>query len=98
MKYAWIAQIGIDGIPTYLGSFKSEIEASQYYENAVSNHNKGLLIEIKKPVYSSKFTGVQFDKSRNKWKAIIRCNGKEKYLGRFPSERIAVRAIKQFKI
>lgn len=36
--------------------------------------------------YSSKYKGVYFDKSRNKWMAAITINGKKKHLGRFSSE------------
>lgn len=36
--------------------------------------------------YSSKYTGVCWDKSRNKWFASIKINGKQKNLGRFNSE------------
>jgi hypothetical protein len=36
--------------------------------------------------YSSKYKGVCFDKSRNKWMAKIYINGKKKHLGRFSSE------------
>lgn len=35
---------------------------------------------------SSIYTGVSFDKARNKWQARIHINGKEKKLGRFANE------------
>lgn len=41
---------------------------------------------------TSKYLGVDFDKSRNKWKSRIRFNGKELYLGRFDSEIDAAKA------
>jgi len=36
--------------------------------------------------YSSKYVGVCWDKSRNKWMAQIKINGKKKHLGRFTNE------------
>lgn len=41
---------------------------------------------------TSKFKGVHFDKNRNKWKAEITINYKNKYLGRFDNEMDAVKA------
>jgi len=41
---------------------------------------------------SSKHTGVCWDKSRNKWVAQIKINGKRKYLGRFTNELEAGKA------
>ena len=38
---------------------------------------------------TSKYTGVSWDKERNKWRSEIRINGKIKYLGRFNSEEEA---------
>lgn len=38
---------------------------------------------------SSKYTGVSFDKSRNKWISSIYINGKNKNLGRFNNEEDA---------
>lgn len=36
----WVSQIRIDGKVNYLGGFKSEIEASQAYQKALSSLNK----------------------------------------------------------
>ena len=38
---------------------------------------------------SSKYTGVCFDKNRNKWISTIKINGKQKNLGRFKTEEEA---------
>lgn len=35
---------------------------------------------------TSKYLGVSFEKSRNKWKACIRFNGKQKTIGRYNTE------------
>ena len=41
---------------------------------------------------SSKYTGVSWDKSYNKWVCYIQINGKNKYLGRFKNENKASQA------
>ena len=41
---------------------------------------------------SSRFKGVSWDKSREKWAAYIKINWKKRYLGRFSSEKCAARA------
>lgn len=41
---------------------------------------------------TSKYIGVCFDKSRNKWAAEIRPEGKKKFLGRFNTEEEAAKA------
>jgi len=41
---------------------------------------------------SSKFVGITFDKSRNKWIATLRLNGKTTHLGRFLTEALAIEA------
>jgi len=41
---------------------------------------------------TSKYTGVCFEKSRNIWRAVIRNNGKEIFLGRFKCEILAKKA------
>lgn len=42
--------------------------------------------------YSSKYKGVYFVKSRNKWRAQIMINNKKKYLGHFDCELKAAKA------
>jgi hypothetical protein len=44
-----------------------------------------------KPRYS-KYVGITFDKSRNKWAAILRVKGKTLHLGRFLTETLAIEA------
>jgi len=41
---------------------------------------------------SSKYIGVYWDKSRQKWQAYLRIDGKKKHLGRFDIEEDAARA------
>lgn len=51
----------------------------------------------KKQFHSSKFVGVSFDKSRNKWSSQIYHNGKNLKLGRFNSEIEASLAYQNYK-
>lgn len=44
---------------------------------------------------SSKYMGVCFDKSRNKWMSYIQINGKNKFLGRFLTEKEAADSYKK---
>jgi len=52
------------------------LEIITHRENANKKHIKS----------SSEYTGVCWDKSRNKWISHIYINGKNKYLGRFENE------------
>jgi len=42
--------------------------------------------------YSSQYKGVHWVKSENKWRAVITCNSKVIYIGRFDDEKAAARA------
>jgi hypothetical protein len=44
------------------------------------------------PNKTSQYLGVYFDKARSKWSAVIRIDGKKKYLGRFLEEKDAAQA------
>ena len=46
----------------------------------------------KDSISTSKYTGVSFETSCNKWRAEIRINGKNKFLGRFTNEDDASKA------
>ena len=61
--------------------FESEGEARRTVEAArVELETTGDVIRKKKA------TGVNYDKSRNKWRATISNNGKRRFLGNFDSE------------
>ena len=55
---------------------KGNLETVTFRENTNQKHLKS----------SSKFTGVSWDKERNKWAAKIYINKKHNFLGRFNSE------------
>jgi len=82
----WQSAIRINGKKVYLGNFDSQEEASLFYDNALKNHLLGLQIEIKTHKWSSKYKGVSWFKTKNKWLSRIRVNGKDKFLGYFNNE------------
>ncbi len=83
----WGSRIYNNGMRTHLGYYDAEIEASKAYQLALSkikdgsfNHNDY------NPKWTSEYKGVSFHKASNKWRAEIRINGKNKYLGYFKTE------------
>lgn len=88
----WRSTIVINGKTKYLGTFDTEEEASKYYQDALKSIEEGADIKVKIHKYSSKYKGVNFDKSRCKWRSTIVINGKQKYLGRFKCELAASHA------
>lgn len=92
----WKSSIWIYDKRIHLGSFDTELEASEYYENALKNHLDGLVIEVKRKTFSSKYNGVSWDKSRNKWESSVTINRKKKHIGRFKTEIEAHNAYLQY--
>lgn len=86
LRNKWRASIYINGKHIKLGTFDTEEEASEYYQNALKNHLLGLPIDVKKHKFSSIYEGVSYDKNRGKWRVQIKIDGKKKCLGRFVSE------------
>jgi hypothetical protein len=82
----WRGQIVIGTTVKYLGVFDSEIEASEYYQNALISLKNGSKIIIKKPKVTSEYKGVSWNKNTNKWRACIRINNKQIHLGLFNTE------------
>jgi len=76
----------------HLGRFDTEIEASEAYKKALTRINNGLNIIKKEYNYSSKYTGVSWMKSRNKWVSSITTNSKQIHLGYFINEQEAYEA------
>lgn len=56
---------------------------------SVTSSQSGMNMTKKSKVSSSKYKGVCWDKSRNKWICHIKINGKSRFLGRFKSEKEA---------
>lgn len=82
----WKSSIVINGKDKYLGCFKTELEASKCYEDALFCHNNNLPIKNNLKLNSSKYRGVYWDKKSKKWHASISTNRKTKHLGYFINE------------
>jgi len=91
----WISIIVINGKNKFLGSFKDELEASTYYENALISIKNGLEIKTKKRICSSIYKGVTWCKLTNKWRAQIVFNKNRTHLGLFHTEEEASIAYKK---
>ena len=86
----WKSYITINGKKKHLGSFTSEEEAAEAYQNALKIYNDGgdlSFMETRIP--TSQYKGVSWNKYRDKWRSQIEINGKQKHLGYFTSEEDA---------
>ena len=82
-----------EGRRFHLGSFGSEIEASNAYQSALIEINNGSFNPADyKPKWMSKYKGVSFRKDTRRWLAYTTVNGKRKYIGCFPTEIEAYQA------
>lgn len=59
-------------------------------------HKENINKDIKRKY--SKYPGVSYDKSRNKWISFVRVKGKHKSLGRFKTESEAKEKLDDFKL
>lgn len=83
----WMARIKFKGETTYLGYFTDEVGASNAYQLALSKiKDNSFNPNDYKPKWTSRYKGVHFDKSKDKWIVQIRINGKQKKIGLFPTE------------
>ncbi len=82
----WKAEIAINGKVKNLGYFIDEYVAHLEYEKALKMYHEGDLSFMKINEFSSKYKGVYWYKSLNKWMAQIKVDGKLKYLGLFTDE------------
>lgn len=85
----WRTRIRINGKEKYLGLFNTEEEARAEYDRALKEYDEAGKVTINTPASqkkSSKYKGVSWHKSRNKWRAQITINGKRKHLGYFSEE------------
>lgn len=68
-----------------LNNQRSNIRPATASQNQANSH-------FKKPGASSRFRGVTWVRSRNRWQSVIQVNNKEFWIGRFHSEEDAARA------
>jgi hypothetical protein len=80
------AKIVYNGKSIHLGIFKTEKEASEYYQNAVKSIENGEEIKHNKKEKSSIYKGVSYCKRDKKWIAFFFLNGKTNHLGTFKTE------------
>jgi hypothetical protein len=94
----WDAHINYDGKKHHFGYFEDEEEAARAYDKAArAQHGKRAQLNFPAegesgPRKSSKYRGVSWDKSKNKWQAQINYDGKKRHLGSFKDEEEAARA------
>lgn len=107
----WRAAIKTNGVANHLGTFKTELQASEAYQEALKKVlvNKQAqesgepspftLDDIYKPrATSSQFKGVYFSKASQRWAAQIAIQGKTKHIGYFKTEIEAFEVREKFKI
>ena len=98
-KGKFCAQIHVNTKRLSLGSYDTAEEAIDAYLTGLSIFDDigfEALLEYKSEVedkFSSKFKCVSFDKSRGKWKASIKLNGKTVLNKRYESELLAIEAV-----
>jgi TPR repeat protein len=94
----WVARIRYDGKRRTLGCFKDEEEAARAYDRAARAQH-GEKSQLNFPAEgesgsrkSSKYRGVCWHKSSNKWKVQLYYDGKHHHLGCFEDEEEAAKA------
>lgn len=88
-KNKYRSSIYYNGKTVSLGSFSSKHKAHETYMKAVDCINRGESfnhLRPKKKKKTSKYTGVYYKKSVNKWAAQIKCKGKNIPLGSYDKE------------
>lgn len=89
----WCSVIVVNGKNKFLGLFDDEEEASKYYQNALLSIKNNTDIIVKKHTYTSKYKGVTWNKTSNKWLARITINKRRICLGYFKTEIEAYNSI-----
>lgn len=104
--YQWQASITVDGKRIALGGYRTQWDAAQAYNAAALKYFKEFSrlnelpdcpdpddLPLQTPPQSSRYIGVVYDKSRDKWLAQgPKIHGKSKRLGRYATQEEAARA------
>tara|TARA_R110000868_G_scaffold125258_6_gene330968 strand:+ start:7817 stop:8521 length:705 start_codon:yes stop_codon:yes gene_type:complete len=86
----WASRICVNGKNVHLGLYVSEFDASNAYLKAVKEFDeRGNVTPYINTGKTSKYRGVNFNKSKGKWEAAISRNKKREYLGSFTCEQDA---------
>jgi len=82
------ANICLDGTPYYLGSFSSELKASEAYEKSLQDYNNGCFDAKKYTEFkpSSEHKYVSWHKGNSMWQVLRTVNYKIKHYGYFHCE------------
>lgn len=92
----FISHIYLDGKDYHLGTFKSEKEASDVYEEVLQDYKNGIInIRVCSREKSSSYKYVSLHKVSNKWKVQKTINGKTKSFGYYDSEEEAYKKTKE---
>lgn len=100
----WMAGISIDGKTVNLGTFETEDAAAEAYKEAADAKSRGDFLSYAmkngRPLLdkTSKHRGVSWHKSQQKWRAMVRVDGKRIYLGFFETEAEAADAYRQARV
>lgn len=96
-KFKWGSVINIDSKQIHLGYFDDELEASEYYKNALISIQNKSEIQVRRKITSSKYMHVHWNKRNKNWTATIVVDKKIKYIGSYSLEIEAHYAVEKFK-
>lgn len=92
----WESRIRVFGKNMFLGYFYIEEDARDAYQEALMNIDSPEYFESLKPIYTSIYKNIWFDKSTNKWGAQWFVNKKTKHIGYYDTEQEAYDAQQQY--
>jgi hypothetical protein len=94
----FVSYIKYRGVLIYLGMFDTEIEASEYYQNAVKSIENGEEIVKRVRTKTSIYKGIWKCKKTNRWSTYYYCvkNKNKKFIGNFNTEQEAYEAREEY--
>lgn len=86
-RSTWVARVTVEGRIFHIGSYTSEIEASNAYQRTISEIKDGSFNpDDYKPKWTSQYKGVGFHRASGKWQGRVTVAGRREHLGLFPTE------------